>query len=113
MSLFYRMSRWSLKQYFRLFHNLTVIGIEKPCHGRAILAPNHASYLDPPLVSVAWPEEVHFLARASLFNNGFLNWLFTKLNAHPVEANGHDIDSLRLICKLLEQDKKVVIFPEG
>lgn len=113
MSFFYRTSRWIVKQYLRIFHSLTIKGVDRPHEGRAILAPNHASYLDPPIVGVAWPEELHFLARASLFKNPFQNWLFSKLNAHPVKGNGQDIDSLRLICKLLEEDKQIVIFPEG
>lgn len=112
MSLFYRINRWIIKQYFRFFHRLTIMGIHNPFHGKAILAPNHASYFDPPLVGVAWPEELHYLAKASLFNNRFNKWLLSKLNAHPVQENG-DIDSLRMICKLLEEGKQVVIFPEG
>lgn len=113
MNPYYLIFRWFANKYFRLFHRLTVIGIDSPYHGKAILAPNHASYFDPPLITVAWPEEVHFLARSSLFKNRLQNWVFSKLNAHPVKGDGQDLDSLRFICKLLDEGKQVVIFPEG
>lgn len=113
MRVFYRVSRLCLKGYFRLFYRYSVYGNEKSYQGKAIFASNHASFLDPPLIATAWPEEVHFLARASLFQNPFWNWLLSNLNAHPVRGTVQDIDSFRLICQLLSEGKKVVVFPEG
>src|SRR5262245_45858422 len=112
MSFFYRITRLCLKGYFKLFHRFSVHERE-PYQGKAILASNHASFLDPPLIAVAWPEEVHFLARASLFHSRFWNLLLSHLNAHPIRGTVKDVDSLRLICQLLSEGKKVVIFPEG
>ena len=113
MKLFYRTISSLLRAYFRLFYRCSVFGTDSIYHGKAILAPNHASFFDPPLIGAAWPEEVHYLARASLFKNKIWGWVLTKLNAHPVQGNAQDIESFRLICQLLDEGDKVVIFPEG
>ena len=113
MSFFYRITAHLLRGYFHLFYHYSVYGTASPYQGKAILAPNHVSFLDPPLMGAAWPEEVHFLARASLFQYSVWGWLLSHLNAHPVQGTAQDIESFRLIGQLLKEGKKVVIFPEG
>lgn len=113
MTFFYRFTSYALRGFFHLFYRYSVFGADSPYRGKAILAPNHASFLDPPLIGAAWPEEVHFLARATLFRHKIWGWFLSHLNAHPVRGTVQDIESLRIICQLLEDGKKVVIFPEG
>lgn len=113
MKWFYRTTTFFLRGFFRLFYRSSIYGVQTPYQGKAILAPNHASFLDPPLIGAAWPEEVHFLARASLFRSRIWRMILTHLNAHPVQGTVQDLESFRLIRQLLEEDKKVVIFPEG
>jgi 1-acyl-sn-glycerol-3-phosphate acyltransferase len=113
MSLFYQTTRILLRGYFHLFYRFSISGDQTVLPGKAILAPNHASFLDPPIIGAAWHEDVHYLARASLFRNRLLGWLLIKLHAHPIHGNANDIDSIRLICQLLNEGNKVVIFPEG
>jgi 1-acyl-sn-glycerol-3-phosphate acyltransferase len=113
MNLFFRLAVCCLKGYFRLFYRVRVYGRENIPQGRAIIAPNHASFLDPPLLGAIWPEEIHFLARASLFNSTPLKFLLSCLNTHPVQGSVQDLNSLKLICQLLNSDQKIVIFPEG
>lgn len=113
MNFFYRMTRLCFKGYFHLCYRYSVHGNDRPYQGKAILASNHTSFLDPPLIAAAWPEEAHFLARATLFRHRVGGWILSHLNAHPVRGTVRDIDSLRLICQLLSEGKKVVVFPEG
>ena len=42
----------------------------------------------------------------------FLRTLITHLNAFPV-GGGHELNSLKLACKLLAEGKKILLFPEG
>jgi 1-acyl-sn-glycerol-3-phosphate acyltransferase len=113
MKVFYRITSFGLQIFFHLFYRFSIYGIDSPYQGKAIFAPNHTSFLDPPLIGAAWPEEIHFLAKAPLFRNKFWGKILTHLNAHPVHGTVQDIESFRLICQLLKQGKKVVIFPEG
>lgn len=113
MKIFYRMIHSLAKAYFRLFYHHKVFGAHYLPTGPCLLAPNHASFFDPPLVAISCNEEIHFLARGSLFKNGLFNKFISKLNAYPVTGTVQDISSIRLIIKLLKENKKVVIFPEG
>ncbi|MGE3953663.1 MAG: lysophospholipid acyltransferase family protein [Parachlamydiales bacterium] len=112
MTLFYRTIRLLTLSLFKLFYRLKVVGAEKLPKGAAILAANHASHLDPPLIGVASPEPIHFLARETLFRPP-LSFLINRLNAHPVARGEADIASLKTILRLLSEGKKTVIFPEG
>lgn len=114
MNIFYRLAVYFLRGYFSLFYRYRVYGIESIPSGAAIIAPNHHSFLDPPLLAALWPErEIHFLARTSLFSYFPLGVLLRNLNTHPVEGTAQDIASIKLVYKLLSNKQKVVIFPEG
>lgn len=78
----------------------------------AIIASNHASFMDPPLIAVSWKDPIHFLANDYLFKNFFFRLLIENLNAHPVKRS-NEIASIKLVCSLLGDKKNVLIFPEG
>jgi len=101
------------KTYYKLCLRHKVYGQEHFYKGGAILAANHTSFLDPPIVAISWPEEVHFLARESLFKYFGFGSFISALNAHPVSGEVSDIAIFKTICGLLKEGKKVVLFPEG
>jgi 1-acyl-sn-glycerol-3-phosphate acyltransferase len=98
---------------FFTLHRHRVYGIENLPKGPALIAANHTSYYDPPLIAVSSPEELHFLAKDSLFKVPLFSSAIRALNAHPVSGTASDLASFKLICKLIAEEKKVVIFPEG
>jgi 1-acyl-sn-glycerol-3-phosphate acyltransferase len=81
--------------------------------GPAILASNHASYLDPPLVGVACRNEIFFLARKSLFEKPVFGPLVSRLNCIPIDRDRGDVAAVRAILRLLKEGKRTVVFPEG
>lgn len=113
MKPFYRLTRAVLYGYFTLLYHHKTYGEERLPKGAAILAANHASFLDPPLMAMSTSEEAHFLARGSLFNNRFLKLLIANLNAYPVTGTSQNLKSFKMVTSLLKENKKVVIFPEG
>ena len=81
--------------------------------GPAILASNHSSYLDPPLVGISCRKDIHFLARKSLFEKPVFGPLIAQLNAFPVDRDRGDVGAVRAMIKLLKSGKRVLVFPEG
>ncbi|MGH7889131.1 MAG: (d)CMP kinase, partial [Thermodesulfobacteriota bacterium] len=113
ISFLYRMVIFLAWFVGKVFYRLKIYGLEHYYPRGAIIAANHVSFLDPPILSVSWPEEVHFLARETLFHNRFLGALIRNLNTHPVSGEAGDIGVMKTLLGLLEEGKKVVLFPEG
>ena len=84
-----------------------------PSEGAVILASNHISYYDPPLVGSFVKREVHFMAKKELFRNRLFGKLISSLNAHPVNRQGFDKKALEMAGGLLKEGKLLIIFPEG
>ena len=82
-------------------------------NGAAIMAANHQSYLDPPLVGVTCRNELYFLARKTLFDKKLLGWLISRVNALPVDLSRGDLTAVRTVINLLKEGHRTVIFPEG
>jgi 1-acyl-sn-glycerol-3-phosphate acyltransferase len=113
MPVMYRVVNFFVWLVLRVFYRLRVYGQEHFFEGAAIIAANHISFLDPPILGVSWPEEVHFLAKQSLFKIPVFGWIITKINTHPLKGDGGDLAVVKAICQLLNEGKKVVLFPEG
>lgn len=80
--------------------------------GPVLVASNHQSFLDPPLIGNLYHDEMYFLARKTLFV-GFGKWLYKQWNAIPVDQDRPDMASLKTMIRLLHQGEKVLVFPEG
>jgi 1-acyl-sn-glycerol-3-phosphate acyltransferase len=110
----YRISQSLMFWGFRIVFGLRMEGVDHvPASGRILLAPNHRSYLDPPLAGVGIARELYFLAKIELFKNPILGAIFRAWNGFPVRRAGVDKEAIQTIGSLLEQEQAVVIFPEG
>ena len=92
----------------------TVTGAELvPRHGPVLLAPNHASYSDPPILGWATPRILWFMTKAHLFKSSLLGWAMRIFHAFPVEVEGVDREALRFSEQLMRAGRVLCIFPEG
>lgn len=98
----------------RLFFRLRVVHRERMInHGPVILASNHESYLDPPLVGSVADRAIFFLARKTLLDGWFFGWLLPKLNVIPVDQEGSDRSALKALIRILKAGEGTLVFPEG
>jgi 1-acyl-sn-glycerol-3-phosphate acyltransferase len=84
-----------------------------PLKGGVILASNHASFLDPPLVGSGVHRQINYLARASLFTNPVAGWVLRKWRAIPVDRDGGGAAGLKAILDRLLDGGAIILFPEG
>jgi len=84
-----------------------------PRHGRVIMASNHISHFDPPIMSGFFPRRLDWMAMGELFGTPFWKGIFTRLNCIPVDRGGGDRTSLRTALHRLEDGRVIGIFPEG
>ena len=114
MKPFYRIARSTVGLGARLLLRYGVVHRERIIEdGPAILACNHESFLDPPLVAVACRREIHFLARRSLLADPFLRIVLPRLNVIPIDPETRDRLAIKTVIRLLGEGERILIFPEG
>jgi cytidylate kinase len=84
-----------------------------PATGGVLIAANHQSYLDIPLIAIAARRHVCFVARRSLSNSAALAYVMRQCGAVLVEPGKADRAALREMVAHLEAGDCVAIFPEG
>lgn len=114
MRLIYRCgwlaSRIVLTTYFRArYYNPERV----PSSGPLILAANHASFLDPPLIGSGLQRDICYLARDTLFRFPGVGWLLRQWNSIPVDREGGGAAGLRAVLDAISRGHAVLLFPEG
>jgi 1-acyl-sn-glycerol-3-phosphate acyltransferase len=84
-----------------------------PRAGGLIVAANHISYWDPPVVGAAIPREAHYLAKQELFSVPILGPLIRSVNSIPIRRGGIDLSGLSRAIEVLEKGGVLLVFPEG
>ncbi len=113
--LWYRFASWLVRVLGRVLFRLNVRGVAAlPIEGACLVACNHASFLDPPLIgAVLRQREIHFFARKSLFNVWWLRRAIVSLNAIPVDLGSVDFAGVREALRLIKNGEALLVFPEG
>ena len=114
MTFWYLLGYSLSKTIAKTFFNYRVIGAENMIEeGPCIIAANHCSYLDPPLVGVACKRAIHYLARKSLLDVPVLGPILPQLNVIPVDQKNADRSALMGAIRVVRNGGAVLIFPEG
>jgi 1-acyl-sn-glycerol-3-phosphate acyltransferase len=99
---------------FKLYFRWRVYNPERvPKDGPVILASNHASFLDPPLVGAGIRRGINYLARENLFRFPVLGWILHRWQVVPVDREGGGAKGLKAILDRLLQGGAIILFPEG
>ncbi|MBQ7125743.1 1-acyl-sn-glycerol-3-phosphate acyltransferase, partial [bacterium] len=90
---------------FKLVYRLEVYGRENiPKTNAYIVAPNHLSTLDPPLIAGIMPRSVAFMAKKELFDNPFLCWWLNWLGAFAVDREHLSVSTIRTVLTIKKTD---------
>lgn len=91
-----------------------VTGLENlPVQGGYILASNHLSLWDPPLIATPVSPHIHYMAKQELFAIPIFSAIMRELGVFPVKRATADRNAIRTAVKLLQNGAVVGIFPEG
>lgn len=106
-----------LKLFFRVYNSLRIYGrIQIPARGPYILAPNHQSYVDAPVVlsglTCRQIKTCYFFATEQHVRSKFRRALADKNNTIIMEQ-AHLKESIQKLAQVLKEGKNIVIFPEG
>ena len=106
---------WSaFRALYKFYFGWRVYNPERvPVLGPVILASNHASFLDPPLVGSGLSRDINYLARESLFRFPGIGALLRSWNSVPVDREGGGARGLKAIMDRLRAGGAIILFPEG
>lgn len=106
-----RSTVWAVIHWWFRFR---VVGAQYiPTTGPVMIASNHISNLDPPVLGVSTTRFINFLAKDELFHLGPFSRLIKVLGAFPISRGSGDRAAIRQAIALLEQGQCLGVFPEG
>lgn len=99
----------------RILYRVKIQGNPKLEEEKAyIIASNHASYLDPVVLAMAFSgHHIHFLGKKELFKKGIFDRIFTTIGVIPVDRKKNDITAVKNVLRLLKNKGILGIFPQG
>ena len=113
-SCFYSFACFLIGIFARIVFRLHIIGHENiPRAGGIIVASNHLSYLDIPLLGYSIGRDADYMAKKELFSIPGLGLLIRILGGFPVDRERLDKSTIREAIKRLKSGRVLVIYPEG
>jgi 1-acyl-sn-glycerol-3-phosphate acyltransferase len=114
----FRLSRPVLKAVFRLiFHilgSVRVTGKANVPYGKPyVVAMNHISIYDPPLIAAFWPEVLEIIGAADVFDKPGQGQLLKLYGVIPVHRGEYDRALLQRIVSIIKAGYPLLIAPEG
>ncbi len=104
----------TMYSYCKLVYRMKVIGKENiPKDGQVIIAGNHRSFLDPPLIEVTCGRYTRFLAKEELTKSKFLAFLGKVFDAILVKRDSKEVKALKESMQTLKNGNCLALFPEG
>ena len=100
----------------KFMYNIKIEGKENiPKTNRLILAGNHVSYLDPPMISLATGKRVAYMAKQELFTdkNKLLKFLVHSLGAFAVNREKPELATFKTVKAIFNTPWSLGIFPQG
>jgi cytidylate kinase len=111
---FYRFLVCYLPKLYKALFGYQIKGVENvPMTGAVIVAPNHVSMMDPPIIAPGCPRELFFFAKQELFEIPILSNIIRTLNAFPVKRETGDRSAIRSAFQALSSKGALLLFPEG
>jgi 1-acyl-sn-glycerol-3-phosphate acyltransferase len=115
MQRVYGFCHYVLRVMFDMFFRGEVVGLEHlPASGGFLLAANHASFLDPPMIGCQISRQIAYFARKTLWKRGLASWWLDTVGTIPVDRDGgQDVSAIKRVLKALKEDRGLILFPEG
>lgn len=113
-----KLNRLIIRQTFRLLYRILgrvkITGLENvPLGSPYVIAMNHISIFDPPLVVSFWSETPEVIGAADVFKKKGQGQILSLYGVIPVHRGEYDRTLLDQVISILKQGRPLVIAPEG
>ena len=112
--MLYRFLQIVFRLLFYTVFRTRVYGRENiPKEGAVILAANHGSNIDPPLMASLIERPVSYMAKIELFENPIFGAAIRRCHAFPVKRGASDRGAIKAAVTVLKEGHMLGLFPEG
>ncbi len=102
-----------LRPWMTFFLRGSVRRSRKMPDGPCVLACNHRSFADPPLVGMHMRRPIAYFARADLWNHPIIAFFLNAMFGIPVDRENPGLSSMKGAVERLRRGITVLVFPEG
>jgi 1-acyl-sn-glycerol-3-phosphate acyltransferase len=115
MAPVYGVCHYMLRVMFDMFFRGEVAGLQNlPKQGGFLLAANHASFIDPPMIGCHLSRQIAYFARKTLWNGRLAAWWLDTVGTIPVDRDGgQDVSAIKRVLRALKDERGLILFPEG
>lgn len=112
--MLYWICRPLMMLFYKVFYRVKVFGKENLIKkGKSIVVCNHLGKADVLVVGALFPNKTTFMSKIEWYNNKFFGYLLKKLGSIPLDRDKPSLSSIKEGFKILKDDKRLAIFPEG
>ena len=106
--------RMTIQPTIKLTARLKVYGMENvPREGGCVLACNHFSWVDPPVLGIGAPRNVYFMAKVEAHRVPGLGAAIRSFGTFPVRRGESDREAVRTMRRIVADGKALGLFVEG
>jgi 1-acyl-sn-glycerol-3-phosphate acyltransferase len=112
--MLYQILRNMFRCIYTLLFRCEVHGTENvPLTGPLIIAANHMSNWDPPLLGSYMARPICYMAKQELFDVPGLGWILRTCHSFPIKRGAGDRGAIKTALAILQQQRCMALFPEG
>lgn len=101
-----------MRLWARVLFRFKAHGVGNIPAGGVVIASNHVSHLDPPLIGILSRRFVTNMGKKELFSQPWLQWFLSSIGTIMVDR-GRGSQALDEAIEYLKRDACIIIFPEG
>ena len=109
--------KYGWKRFFLFIFNLLyptkVINKENLPDGGVLIVANHFRAIDPAFMHNVYYKDIYFLAKKEIYEKKFWRKILDILGAIPIDRENVDVKSMMRAIKVLKEEHKLVVYPEG
>lgn len=111
---FYFFIKFFILNFVRMFWGLKIVGLDNvPRTGGLVIAANHISSADPPILGICLPRIISYMAKLELFEKRGMRIFITSLYAFPIDRSRADMSAMREALRRVKSGGAVGIFIQG
>ena len=112
--MIYALLKITFAMFFSIVFRAKIEGRENmPNEGPVILAANHMSNWDPPLLATFLARPVSYMAKQELFFNFIADYILRSCHSFPVKRGAADRGAIKAALAELKKGRCLGVFPQG